>query len=270
MVSSTLSPPWSIKQSIAVVSVPGGIRSPHDKINILIRFREGTMAESYEETMGDYLAPTSHIDSDSPEVASFATSRAGTSGSPLDRAVRLFYAVRDEIKYDPYHINISRESFTASAVLAKKSGFCIEKALLLAASARVIAVPSRLRFADVRNHLTTERLRKMMNTDLFIYHGYTELFLNDRWVKATPTFNESLCRRFGVKPIDFDGIHDAIFHEFDSRGTRHMEYVRDRGHYADLPYDDIIAAFKQYYPMYFDDTIVRSPSSFEEEASPDQ
>lgn len=214
-----------------------------------------------------YLIPTRHIDSDSAEVISFATSRIGTSQLPVDRAIKLFYAVRDEIKYDPYHIDISRENFTASVVLAKKSGFCIEKAILLAASARAVDIPSRLRFADVRNHLTTPRLKELMDTDLFIFHGYTELFLNDKWIKATPTFNKSLCQRFGVQPIDFDGIHDSIFHEFDSRGERHMEYVKDRGHYADLPYDELIATFRKYYPLYFKEERPQSASSFEEEAS---
>jgi len=217
----------------------------------------------------DYLVPTQHIDSDSTEVITFATERIGGAKSHVERAVRLFYAVRDEIKYDPYHIDISRESFTASVVLSKKSGFCIEKALLLAASARAVEIPSRLRFADVRNHLTTARLKELMNTDLFIFHGYTELFLNNTWIKATPTFNASLCRRFGVRPIEFDGIHDSIFHEFDSRGEKHMEYVRDRGHYADLPYDELIATFKKYYPHFFKEDRSRSIYSFEEEASQD-
>ena len=225
------------------------------------------MPESSIRDLHDYLVPTRYIDSDSSEVISFATSRVGTAQSPVDRAVRLFYAVRDEIKYDPYHIDISRDNFTASVVLAKKSGFCIEKALLLAASARVVDIPSRLRFADVRNHLTTARLKELMNTDLFIFHGYTELFLNDTWVKATPTFNTSLCQRFGVSPIDFDGIHDSIFHEFDDHGKKHMEYVRDRGHYADLPFDELIAVFRKYYPMFFKEDDTRSAYSFEKDAS---
>ena len=28
-----------------------------------------------------------------------------------------------------------------------------------------------------------------MGTDLFVYHGYAELFLDGKWVKATPAFN---------------------------------------------------------------------------------
>jgi hypothetical protein len=105
-----------------------------------------------------------------------------------------------------------------------------------------------------------------MKTDLFIHHGYTELFLNDRWVKATPTFNLSLCERFGVKPLDFDGVHDAIFHEFDRKGNRHMEYVYDHGPFSDLPYDMIMAAFRKHYPIYFTDENAAVAGDFEAEA----
>ena len=52
---------------------------------------------------------------------------------------------------------------------------------VLAAAARVLGVPARLGFADVRNHLTSPRLREMMNTDVFAYHGYTELLIDGRW-----------------------------------------------------------------------------------------
>jgi transglutaminase-like putative cysteine protease len=213
-----------------------------------------------------YLQPTPFIDSDDPAVVSFAQAAAGEAGRDLERSVRIFYAVRDQIRYDPYCIDLSRDRFKASVVLEKKAGYCVEKALLLAAAARALGIPGRLRFADVRNHLTTARLKEIMQTDLFIYHGYTEIFLNDRWVKATPTFNLSLCDRFGVKPLDFDGVHDAIFHEFDRRGNRHMEYVHDHGPFADLPYDTIMDMFRKHYPAYFTQDKSALAGDFEMEA----
>jgi transglutaminase-like putative cysteine protease len=213
-----------------------------------------------------YLEPTTFIDSNSPNVIEFARASVGDAKTPIEKAVRIFYAVRDEIRYDPYHIDISRDTFRASVILANKSGFCVEKALLLAATARVVGIPSRLRFADVRNHLTTEQLKKLMETDLFIFHGYTELYLNNKWVKATPTFNRSLCERFGVHPIDFDGIHDSIFHEFDAKGKKHMEYVNDHGYFADLPYETIMASYQKHYPLYFTEKKHISTDEFEKEA----
>ncbi len=209
------------------------------------------MKTSLSEDFRIYLQPTKFIDSDSPEIIKFARSSAKGAKTQVEKAVKIFYAVRDRITYDPYHLNLSPDKFRASVVLAKKSGFCVEKAVLLAAMARVLEIPSRLRFADVRNHLTTKRLRKFMQTDLFVFHGYTELFLNNKWVKATPTFNRSLCERSGIRPIAFDGIHDSVFHEFDTKGKKHMEYVHDHGHYADLPYEKITTGYKKYYPMYF-------------------
>jgi transglutaminase-like putative cysteine protease len=213
-----------------------------------------------------YLEPTTFIDSNSPNVIEFALSSVGDAKTPIEKVVRLFYAVRDEIRYDPYHIDISRDTFRASVVLANKSGFCVEKALLLAAAARVVGIPSRLRFADVRNHLTTEQLKKLMETDLFIFHGYTELYLNNKWVKATPTFNRSLCERFGVHPIDFDGVNDSIFHEFDAKGKKHMEYVNDHGYFADLPYETIMTSYQKHYPLYFTGKKHISTDEFEKEA----
>lgn len=214
-----------------------------------------------------YLQPTPFIDCDHPAVIHFAETAAGDAETPTDAAVRIFIAVRDGIKYDPYHLDLARDRFKASVVLEKKSGYCVEKALLLAAAARVLGIPGRLRFADVRNHLTTPRLKAIMKTDLFIYHGYTEMFLDGRWIKATPTFNLSLCERFGVKPLNFDGVHDAIFHEFDRNGNRHMEYVRDHGPFADLPYDEILDSFRKLYPMYFTQERASMAGNFEAEAS---
>jgi hypothetical protein len=222
------------------------------------------------DDLGIYLQPTRFIDSDHPAVIAFAQAAAGNAGSDIGRAIRIFYAVRDQIRYDPYCLDLARDKFRASVVIDKKAGYCVEKALLLAAAARALGIPGRLRFADVRNHLTTERLKEIMQTDLFIYHGYTEMFLSGRWVRATPTFNLSLCERFGIKPLDFDGEHDAIFHEFDRKGSRHMEYVHDHGPFADLPYDTIMATFRKHYPMYFTQDKSSLAGDFEAEALREQ
>lgn len=209
-----------------------------------------------------YLAPTFYLDSDSTEVAQFAGKVASSGKTMVEQAVRLFFAVRDGIRYDPFHIDFGRDDFRASAVLKRGTGFCVPKAVLLAAAARALGIPSRLRFADVRNHLTTERLRKKMSSDLFIFHGYTELFLEGRWVKATPTFNIDLCRKAGVPPLDFDGRNDAIFHAFDGEGKKYMEYVKDRGTYSDLPYDILMETYRKHYPLFFKkETTAHSPAS---------
>ena len=228
--------------------------------------KEREVKKSETEDFQTYLKPTAFIDSDSPEIVSFTrTHTAGARGN-IEQGVRLFYAVRDGIRYDPYNIVLRPEAFKASNILKKGSGFCVAKAIVLAAAARAAGIPSRLGFADVRNHLSTERLRNLMKTDVFVFHGYTELFLDDRWVKVTPTFNLSLCERFGVKTLEFDGRKDSLLHPYDAKGNRHMEYVHDHGTFADFPFERLVEAFRRNYPELCSETDEMAGGNFDEEA----
>jgi transglutaminase-like putative cysteine protease len=199
-----------------------------------------------------YLAPGEFIDSSDPDVQAFAQQRTAGAADAVSRAVKLYYAVRDEILYDPYYAGEARSYFRASDCLRAGRGFCIPKSALLAASARSLGIAARVAFVDVRNHLSTKKLLELIGSDLFIWHSYAELHLDGRWVKATPAFNLTLCQRFGVRPLEFDGRHDSLFHEYDLEGRRHMEYVRQRGHYPDVPYNEIIAEFRQVYPRWME------------------
>jgi len=196
------------------------------------------------------LRPGKYIDSDHPLVKRFALEHAAR-GSNLERAVSLYYAVRDAVRYNPFQDFMSEDSYRASTCLERGEGWCVPKAALLAACARAAGIPARVGFADVKNHLTTPRLAEFMGTDVFIFHGYTELHLDGHWVKATPAFNLALCRRFRVKPLDFDGQGDSIFHPFDEENRRHMEYLADRGSFDDVPVEQIKQAFLDTYPTLY-------------------
>ena len=207
------------------------------------------MSDSNQQSkMAEYLRPTSFIDCEHPDVVEYAKSVVDSESNDRGKATALFYAVRDDIRYDPYNIDLRPEAMRASAALAKKYGFCITKAVLLAAAARVEGIPSRLSFADVKNHLNTERFRQLTQTDVFAFHGYTELFLEGRWVKATPAFNRTLCERFNVAPLEFDGVNDALLQQSDRAGQQYMEYLNDHGRFADLPYDLMLASWEKHYP----------------------
>lgn len=204
------------------------------------------------------LAATDLIDAGHPGVVAFAREAVGDEHDPKAAAIRLYYAVRDGFRYNPYSVRMTREHFRASACLERGDGFCITKAGFLAATARAVGIPSRLGFADVRNHLATKRMLEQMGTDLFVYHGYTELYLDGRWVKATPAFNIELCEKFRVLPLEFDGETDSVFHPFTADGQQHMEYVTDRGSREDLPFDEIRDCFRRVYPYMFEGD--RAPS----------
>ena len=110
----------------------------------------------------------------------------------------------------------------------------------------------------MRNHLSTQRMRETMQTDVFIWHGYTDLWLDGAWRKATPAFNVELCDRFGLLPLDFDGATDSIYHPFDQSGQRHMEYLNERGSFVEMPLAQIVSDFRSVYPGWLHAAGVRS------------
>lgn len=198
----------------------------------------------------DFLKPTAFVDSDAAPVRKFVADVLGSDSglSATDRAVRLFEAVRDRIKYDPFHVGITPDDYRASTIAQRPSNYCVPKAILLTAALRTAGIPAAVGFADVKNHLNSAKLAELMGTDLFIYHGYVALWLDGTMFKVTPAFNTELCQRFGVRELVFDGKSDALFHEFDTRNRRHMEYVNDRGWFADPPIDQLLKDFRITYP----------------------
>ena len=171
------------------------------------------MPQLKQRTMFEkYLLPTAIVDSDHNVVIAYAKQTVGHSeNDPVASAVKLYYAVREEIWYDPYAPFYLPEHYRASTILKKGRGYCVAKAALLCALGRACGIPSRIGFATVRNHLATRQLIEYIGSDRFVYHGYTEFFLDGKWVKATPAFNSSLCRRHQVPPLEFNGKTDSIF-----------------------------------------------------------
>lgn len=194
-----------------------------------------------------YLTPTSIIDSDHPAIIDYAKQTIGNAETAIDQSVRLYLGVRDGIWYDPYYPFYLPEHYRASNILKSGRGYCVCKASLLCALGRACNIPSRVGFADVKNHLATRQLLEFLGSDLFVYHGYVEFYLEGRWVKATPAFNKELCERHHVAPLPFNGREDSIFHPYNLEQKLFMEYVADHGTYADIPVDLIVAAWKSAY-----------------------
>ncbi len=197
------------------------------------------------EPRPEHLGSTTIIDSDHEAVRKFAIQHAGNSSNQTDQAVSLYYAVRDGIRYNPYQFDLTVEGLKASTTLKVGESWCVPKAALLAACCRVLGIPTQVGYADVRNHLSTERLREKMKTDIFHWHGYTSIYLNRKWVKATPAFNIELCEKFRLKPLEFNGLEDSIFHSWDLDGHRHMEYLHFRGDYDDVPLEEMRESFTE-------------------------
>jgi transglutaminase-like putative cysteine protease len=215
----------------------------------------------------EFLKATSFIDSDHPAVIAFSQAKTQSAQSKLNRALLLYNAVRDEISYELYLDYRSESTYRASEVLQAGRGFCVGKAALLAACARAVNIHARVGYADVKNHLTSPRLRAVMGTDRFVWHSYVELWLENKWVKATPAFDVQLCERVDVPPLDFDGRNDSLFQPYDGEGKRHMEYLQDRGTYADVPASIISQEMCDSYPRLI--SAANERCSFKEEVKPE-
>ncbi|GAA2212418.1 transglutaminase family protein [Nonomuraea monospora] len=198
------------------------------------------------------LAATAFLDTGHPAVREFAARATAGAETATDRAVRLYYAVRDDILYDVYDIDMSRDGLRASTIISRGSGFCLHKSIVYAAAARSLGIPARLVFADVRNHLASGRLKELVGGDVFRFHGLVSVGLEGRWVKATPVFNKTLCRLYRLKPLEFDGAADSVYHPFDESGRRHMEFLRWHGEFDDFPYELVLDTFRTDHPRLLD------------------
>lgn len=196
--------------------------------------------------LAPFLSPTEYLESEAPAVVALAQSL--TRGTPAETAVALFDWVRDSITYDPFCAVDGPERYRATAIMDNGVGYCVQKAVLLTALGRAAGIPSRLGFADVRNHQVPERMKRMMGTDLFVYHGYVEFYLDGKWVKATPAFDRESASKAGALLVELDGTNDAMLHPVDPQGHPYIEYIQNRGSFADLPLDDLRETILSTYP----------------------
>jgi transglutaminase-like putative cysteine protease len=217
----------------------------------------------YETT----LASTELLDHESRQVRELVDRTVGDESDPTARAVALFYAVRDGLRYEVYRSDLSRQGMRASAIIDRGFGFCIHKSLVYAAAVRAAGVPSRILLGDVRNHLASPRLRELVGGDLFRFHCLTEVQLNGKWIKATPVFNKLLCRLYQIAPLEFDGVTDSVYHPYDERGRQHMEFVHWHGSFDDFPYDLVVDGIRDAHPLLFENTQHTTEGSLEEESA---
>jgi len=202
--------------------------------------------------MNKYLSETDFIDCSNKSLKEVCKTVCSEGLSEKDNAIALYLYVRDSIKYDPYALTPSKSCFIASEVLKAGKGYCVSKAVLYAALLRSVNIPARLGFSDVVNHLSSKKLLDQMGTNIFYYHGYTEVFLNNRWIKATPAFDSKLCEVAGIPPLEFDGENDSKFQKLNIAGNVYMEYLQDHGCFDDVPYELLLAKYAQYYPALVD------------------
>ena len=199
-----------------------------------------------DSEMGHYLRATSTIEAEHEKIIETVTSVTRGCASDEEKAVGLFYFVRDSIKYNIYMISVFIEDFKASRILEWGKAYCVQKAVLLTALGRAAGIPSRLVFAKIRNHKIPDHVFQMYKINIFPRHGYNQFFLNGKWVSAAATFDKVLCEKNGLPTVEFDGKRDAILPEKDLKGAPYIEYIEKFPPKEDLPFDWIKERISQF------------------------
>jgi len=196
----------------------------------------------------DYIASTYFYDYKTEAIQKMIKEFNSDSLSDKEKSIGLYVKVRDHWRYDPYHISLSKEKYKASVIAERTSGHCIDKSILLIAGLRALGIPARIHLAKVKNHIGVERLVEKFGTNELTPHGMVNVYIDQKWLKVSPAFNESLCRKCNVTPLAFDGEHDSMFQEYNNAGNVFMEYLEDYGHFEDVPLDFIFNNMKEHYP----------------------
>lgn len=197
-----------------------------------------------------YLKPTYYFDFDNDLIQNLI-SEVKKDDSKNNQAIRIYTKIRDEWLYDPYHISFSKQKYRASHIAQKTTGNCVEKSILLIACLRALNIPVRLHLGKVKNHIAVERLEEKFGTNELTPHGMVNVFLNNEWLKMSPAFNATLCEKFNVEPLEFDGYTNSYLQQYNTQGDLFMEYLEDYGHFNDVPLKFMIENLKTHYPHIF-------------------
>jgi transglutaminase-like putative cysteine protease len=194
-----------------------------------------------------YLQPTGTIESDHPRIHALAEKITGGATDDHQKARRLFLWVRDQVAYSLVNPFFLPEHYRATGILDRGQGYCVQKAMVLCTLGRASGIPSRLIFADIRNHLVPEKFLAFAKTNLFVYHCYTDMHLGAEWIQMTPAFDKKLCEQMGYPLVEFDGHHTAIFPPTDGKGRKFVEYIHHHGAFTDIPLEPMLKAWEAAY-----------------------
>ncbi len=212
------------------------------------------------ETLKPYLQPNREIEAAHPLIRQTAEEVTRGSIGERDKAVRIFYYVRDAIRYNMYPKDTSAGGYCASAVLQRGEGWCLQKSVLAASLYRASGIPAGLTYAEVVNHRLGQKAYDAIGTNHFSPHTFVEIYLNDSWIPVTPVFDAPLCAQLGVPAVEFDGAHPALLSPRDLIGRPYMEYLTKTRCYPVLYWPHVLGEIKRVYgekaSIWFNDALL--------------
>ena len=157
-----------------------------------------------ETDLAPYLAPDTMIQADHPDIIRTASSIVEGSTDDRERAVRIFYWVREHIAY------CIESDRSALEVLQEGRGICVTKTVLHVALLRAAGVPARIGHADYR----ADVLRSIFpdsymdrQPEVYPLHTFAEVYLDGQWITCDATIDRSFGEEFGFAVMEFDGVH---------------------------------------------------------------
>lgn len=200
--------------------------------------------------MKQYTDETFHFDFSNEKIQNAVSFLyKGKTLTDKEFAIKAYLYVRDTWSYYPYRFSLINEDRKASQLIGHKKGHCIDKVVILIAILRAAHIPARLGLAKVKNHIAVDHIVEKFGSDVLVPHGYIEIYLNCKWIKATPAFNKELCELLNVNVLEFDGETDSVFQEFDQTGNQvFMEYLEDYGSFNAVPLPFMLELMRAHYP----------------------
>lgn len=196
------------------------------------------------------MEPTEFLDFLEPEFQDYIQPFK-TIQNEQERAIALYTKIRDGFLYDPFHLDLRHDALKASTIIRKKRAWCVEKAIVLAAAFRACSFPCRLGYGIVVNHIGVEKLTTFLKRKEIVFHGYVEVYIQNKWVKCTPAFDPLVCKIADVPILVWDGVTDALFHAYKGE-DKFMEYIHFYGDFDDVPIKIMNDEMKKYYPHLFE------------------
>ncbi len=160
-----------------------------------------------------FLQPTDFCDANHPQISRAVQNIIRGTTHKNEQARRVFYWVRDSIKYE---LGLSQDR--ASETLRKGVGSCSNKANLFVAMMRNLNVPAGFHTLFVRGKdylgvFATPRFHLFMADKSL--HAFCSVFLQDRWLRVDPSDDirlsngiQHLCSQ--ATTVDFDGQNEAL------------------------------------------------------------
>jgi len=181
--------------------------------------------------MEDFLKETEYCDFSHSKIKSVSQKITENLKDDREKAVAIFYWVRDEIYY-----RVGLWNQKASKTLEEKKGTCTNSANLFIALCRSVGIPAgyyvlRVKGQQYFGPIVPKLLKKTISKESV--HIHAGVYLNNKWVKCDPSDDFEISQKTShlnpqSKLIEWDGKKDAVLN------LEHEHIIKEEGPLANI------------------------------------